>query len=127
MTEPRFLLDTNVCVYLAENISEPLVLRVEQCEVGELATSSIAFAEFARGVDWSRPAAKDSLRRLFEAIPILPFDQNAAMAYAALPFARHRFDGLIGAHAMALGLTLVTANVSDFQDIHGLKVEDWTR
>ena len=127
MTEPRFLLDTNVCVYLAEGLSQPLLQRVEQCELGELVTSSIAFAEFARGIDWSKPDAEDSVRRLFEAIAIQPFDEPAARAYAALPFVRHRFDRLIGAHALALGLILVTANVRDFTDLPGLEIEDWTK
>lgn len=127
VTEPRFLLDTNICVYLAEDLSETLLQRVEQCDLGELVTSTIAFAEFARGIDWAQPQAQDSVDRMFAAIEVLPFDQEAAMAYAALPFARHRFDRLIAAHALALGLTLVTANSRDFRDIPDLKVEDWTR
>jgi tRNA(fMet)-specific endonuclease VapC len=127
VTKPRFLLDTNVCVYLAEDLSQPLLQRVEECELGELVTSSIAFAEFARGIDWSRPDAEDSVRRLFEAIPIQPFDEQAARTYAGLPFVRHRFDRLIAAHAIALGLVLVTANIGDFRDIPGLEIEDWTR
>lgn len=127
VTEPRFLLDTNICVYLAEDLSEPLLLRVEQCELGELVTSSVAFAEFARSIDWSQRAAEDSVERLFQAIDILPFDRKAALAYAGLPFVRHRFDRLIAAHALALGLTLVTANTRDFRDVPDLKVEDWTR
>lgn len=127
MTEPRFLLDTNICVYLAESSSDRLLSRVEQCSVGELATSSIAFAEFARGIDWSQPHSEDSVARLFHAIPVLPFDDAAARAYAALPFARHRFDRLIAGHALALKLTLVTANPRDFLDVPELRVEDWTR
>ena len=125
MTEPRFLLDTNICVYLAENLSETLVKRVEACELGELAISSIAFAEFARGIDWSRPGAKDGVYRLFKLIPILPFDRNAALAYASLPFARHRFDRLIAAHALGIGATLITNNEGDFAGVPGLKVENW--
>lgn len=127
MTEPRFLLDTNICVYLVEDLSDVLVQRIERCERGVLVTSSIAFAEFARGIDWSQPHAKDSVDRLFEAIPIMPFDREAAMAYVALPFARHRLDRLIAAHALALNLTLVSANVKDFRDIAELAVEDWTQ
>ena len=127
VTDPSFLLDTNICVYLAENLSEPLLQRVEQRELGELVTSSIAFAEFARGIDWSRPGARDSVDRLFEAIAIMPFDQKAALAYAELPFARHRYDRLIAAHSLSLGLTLVTNNDRDFVNVPGLSVENWTK
>lgn len=126
VAEARFLLDTNICVYLAENVSELLAQRIERCSPGEVVTSSIAFAEFARGIDWSQPKAHDTVERLFMAIPILSFDRAAAMAYIGLPFARHRLDRLIAAHALALDLTLVTANVRDFRGIADLKVEDWT-
>lgn len=39
---------------------------------------------------------------------------------------RQDFDRLIGAHALASGCTLVTANSSDFSDIPGLTLADWT-
>ena len=58
---------------------------------------------------------------------LLPFDEAAVRAYAALPFRRGSFDRLIAAHALALDLTLVTSNVRDFADIPGLLVENWTR
>ena len=63
----------------------------------------------------------------FERLPVLPFDRAAAHVYARLPFSRHRFDRLIAAHALALDLTLVTANARDFRDMPDLRVEDWTR
>lgn len=65
--------------------------------------------------------------RLFEIVPALPFDASAARAYLNVPFKRGRFDRLIAAHALALGLTLVTSNIDDFIDVPGLKVEDWTQ
>ena len=63
----------------------------------------------------------------FRVVPVLPFDRDAGRAYAELPFKRHRLDRLIAAHALALNVTLVTANPRDFRDIAGLAVEDWTR
>ncbi len=127
MIDPRFLLDTNSLVYLAENLSEPLARRVEDCEIGEVVTSAVVYAEFARGIDWSQPNATDTVERFFQSIPVLDFDQKAARAYADLPFCRAAFDRLIAAHALALGLTLVTANVKDFRDIPDLKMENWTK
>ena len=59
--------------------------------------------------------------------PVVPFDQAAAQIYARLPFRRHRFDRLIAAHALALDVTLVTANERDFRDIAALRVENWTK
>lgn len=37
------------------------------------------------------------------------------------------FDVAVAAHALALGATLVTDNVSDMSRIRGLRVENWTR
>ena len=65
---------------------------------------------------------------------ILPYDRPAAEWHAAErarlglagqtpPFA----DGQIAAVAQVNGLTLVTANISDFQNLRGLRVEDWSQ
>ena len=127
MTEPKFLLDTNSLIYLAERSSVSVIERAEEYSPGELVTSSIVFAEFARGVDWSRPFARTTAERFFEVIPVLPFDRQAALVYASLPFRRHSFDRLIAAHALAMDLTLVTANPRDFRDVPEIAIEDWTR
>ena len=57
---------------------------------------------------------------------MLPFEEVAAEAYQLVPFRRGRFDRLIAAHALALGLTVVTNNEEDFADIPGLAIENWT-
>ncbi len=49
------------------------------------------------------------------------------MSYASIPFKRSRFDRLIAAQALSLGLTLVTNNERDFADVPDLKVENWTK
>ena len=59
-------------------------------------------------------------------VPILPFDEAAARTYAQLPFRRRSFDRLIAAHAISLGITVVTNNEADFADVSGLQVENWT-
>lgn len=121
------LLDSNCCIYIIEGISEPLRRRTESYAPGEIVTSAVAYAEVALGVDRSDPQKIRNFQQLFEIIPVLPFDQSAADRYASLPFARHRFDRLIAAHALALGVILVTANVRDFSEIADLRVEDWTQ
>lgn len=127
LTEPRFLLDANCCILLIEQRSPPLRRRVEECSPAEVVTSAVAFAEVAIGTDWSNDAGADLVNDFFAVVPVLPFDREAGRAYAELPFKRHRFDRLIAAHALALHVTLVTANPRDFQDIDGLRVEDWTQ
>ena len=127
MTEPRFLLDVNSCIYLIEKLSDTLRRNAERVEPGALVTSSICYAEVAVGNDWNNRMAAALVNDFFKAVAIIPFDAAAARRYGDLPFRRHRLDGLIAAHALSLDLTLVTANTRDFAAFDGLRVEDWTQ
>ena len=127
MTEPSFLLDSNICIYLLEGQSDLTRNRLQQYAPGEVITSSIVFAEVTRGIDRADARAIASADRFFQLIEPLPFDRAAAEAYFRIPSRRGRFDRLIAAHALALDLTIVTANEADFADIPGLKLENWTR
>jgi tRNA(fMet)-specific endonuclease VapC len=111
---------------MVEKLSAPLRERAEQCAPGEIVTSAIVFAEVARGTDWSNDEASGLVNEFFRAVPVLPFDRQAALLYGELPFIRHHFDRLIAAHALALDVTLVTANPRDFRGILDLRVENWT-
>lgn len=122
----RFMLDANALILLLGG-HERLVSRAVNCRPDDLCISVISFAEVAHGAASGKPPASDVLRRVRARIPVLPFDEDAAWIYARMPFARHRFDRLIAAHALAMDLTLVTANPRDFRDIAGLRVEDWTQ
>ncbi|TPG13781.1 type II toxin-antitoxin system VapC family toxin [Sphingomonas koreensis] len=124
MTEPAFLLDANTCVYILDGVGEALRQRIEAAPVGNLVTSAVAFAEVMIGLQ--RRGGGAGAKQLFDTIPVLPFERAAAEAYATLPFKRGSFDRLIAAHALALGLTLVTNNERDFADVPGLRVENWT-
>jgi tRNA(fMet)-specific endonuclease VapC len=120
------MLDSNAMILLLD-LDQRVLRRASECFEGELCSSAIAYAEVVRGTAAGKPPARDLLDQAVATIPILPFDQAAADLYARLPFRRHRFDRLIAAHALALDLTLVTANTSDFADVPGLKVENWTK
>lgn len=125
MSDLRYLLDTNICIYLLEGRSEPARRRLEQCEIGEVGTSAIVHGEVMIGV--RDPIAAASAEQFFSMVAVQPFDMEASRAYAQLRFKRTNFDKLIAAHALSLGLTLVTNNEHDFAEIPGLTVENWTR
>lgn len=124
-SDPRYLLDTNICIYILDARLPILRQRVERQPLGSLVTSTIVLAELLRGTDLDDPFAMARLNGLLAIVPALPFDAAAAEAYARLPFRRGRFDRLIAAHALSRGLTVVTANAPDFADVPGLAVEDW--
>jgi tRNA(fMet)-specific endonuclease VapC len=125
-TEPRYLLDTNICIFILDATLPALRQRLEQVDEGGLATSTIVLAELLRGTGMGGEQAMQRLHALLAVVPALSFDAAAAQAYAQLPFRRGRFDRLIAAHALSRGLTVVTANVRDFADVPGLQVENWT-
>src|SRR5215203_4326071 len=110
------MLDSNAMILLLD-LNEPVVRRARECFEGDLCLSAVAYAEVVRGPAAGKSPVRDLLEQSAESIPVLPFDQQAADCYARLPFRRHRFDRLIAAHALALDLTLVTANTDDFADI----------
>lgn len=124
-TEPRYLLDTNICIYILDAARPWLRTRLEQQPLGSLVTSTIVLAEILRGTDLADRMAVARLKQLLQIVPALPFGASAAEAYARLPFRRGRFDRLIAAHALSLGLTVITDNLADFADVPGLFAEDW--
>ena len=121
----KYLLDSNIIVYLTMNSNAGVVRRAAECDDGELVTSSVAIAKVAYGSLNEQPPAIEQLQAFVEEVPVLNFDYKAALAYATLPFKRGSFDRLIAAHALSHGLTVVTHNQKHFADVPGLKVENW--
>ena len=122
----KYLLDSNIIVYLTMNSNKNVVRRAAECDAGDLVTSAVAFADVAYGSMNERPPAIEQLQAFVEEVPVLNFDYKAALAYATLPFKRGSFDRLIAAHALSHDLIVVTHNEKHFADVPGLKVENWT-
>lgn len=123
----KYLLDANIVIAAALGHGEALRARLAACEEGDVVMSAIAYAEVIYGSSQGMPPPLDRLELFAEEVPVLDFDRAAATAYASFRFKRASFDRLIGAHALALDLTLVTDNETDFADVPGLRVENWTR
>jgi tRNA(fMet)-specific endonuclease VapC len=126
VADPQFMLDTNICIYVLEGLLPKLRDKIQSCAPEQLVTSAITYAEVIRGIDPDDRIAMAKIARFFKVIPAVPFDAPAAFAFQRVPFRRKSFDRLIAAHALALGLTVVTNNEADFADVPGLKVENWT-
>ena len=122
----KYLLDSNIIVYLTMNSNENVTRRAGECDDGDLVTSAIAYAEVAYGSLNEQPPAIEQLQAFVEEVQVLNFDYKAALAYATLPFKRGSFDRLIAAHALSHDLTVVTHNEKHFADVPGLRVENWT-
>lgn len=129
---PRYMLDTNMCIYLMKHQPEAVARRFAQCYVGDVVMSAITHAELAYGVSVAANPEREraNLAALVEDIPVLAFDAPAGLAYGPIRLATRArktdaLDKLIAAHAVALGVTLVTNNVKDFAKYPGIVIENW--
>lgn len=129
---PRYMLDTNMCIYLMKNQPEEVARRFAQCYVGDVVMSAITYAELEYGVVVSADPEHEraNLAALVEDIPVVAFDAPAGVAYGPIRLAtrenkKDALDKLIAAHAVALGMTVVTNNMKDFSKYPGVVAENW--
>ena len=129
----RYLLDTNICIYLMKEASPSVARRFAALRVGDVGMSAITLAELRYGVEADavhRKRNEKALDALLEEIPAVPFDASAAASYGVIRAAvrdrkRDALDRLIAAHAISADLILVTNNTSDFEGYPDLRVENW--
>lgn len=129
----RYMLDTNICIYLMKHQPPEVAARFAQCYVGDVVISAITLAELEYGVACSgdlQARNRKALDDFLQEVPAAPFDGAAAAAYGPTRLAtrerqRDALDKLIASHALALGVTLVTNNLADFAAYPGLQLENW--
>jgi tRNA(fMet)-specific endonuclease VapC len=131
----RYLLDTNICIYLRQNRPAGVTARFQRLQPGDAVLSVITYGELAYGAERSRQRthALESLARLVSLLPVLPLPEHSGTVYgeirAALESRGEKIGGndlWIAAHARAAGLILVTNNESEFRRVSGLKIQNWT-
>jgi tRNA(fMet)-specific endonuclease VapC len=132
----RFLLDTNICIYIRQQRPDAVLRRFRRLRPGEAALSVITYGELIYGAAKSsqREAALERLRELVHWLPPLPLPEAAAEAYGSIRAEQAAKGEMIGnndlwiaAHAMAAELTLVTNNEKEFRRVRGLKLQNWAR
>lgn len=129
---PRYMLDTNMCIYLMKNQPEEVARRFAQCYVGDVVMSAITYAELEYGVSVSANPERErgNLAELVKDILVVSFDASAGAAYGPVRLAtrdsrKDHLDKLIAAHAASLNVTLVTNNLKDFARYPGGATENW--
>jgi tRNA(fMet)-specific endonuclease VapC len=130
----RYLLDTSAASYAITKKSPAFDRRLVRVPMVELGVSTVTEGELRYGLA-RRPSAplQATLETFLLALTIFPWDSSAAQSYGNLRAALERrgqllgsLDMMIAAHALSLGLTLVSGDTA-FKRIKHLKVEDWTK
>lgn len=130
----RYLLDTNICIYIIKKQPVEVFNRLRKCAVGDVAISSVTLAELEYGAaKSSKPAQnRNALIAFLSPLEILSFDDRAAIHYGDIRSCLERkgkiigsMDMLIAAHARSIPLILVTNNMDEFSRVPDLRVENW--
>jgi tRNA(fMet)-specific endonuclease VapC len=131
----KYMLDTNICIYLIKQKPPKVLKHFKSHAVGDIGISSITLAELRYGVSKSQHVEKNrqALDEFILPLEIEDFNEKAAAAYGTVRADLEKagkpigsMDMLIGAHALALGATLVTNNTKELKQIKDLKVVDWS-
>ncbi len=129
----KYLLDTNICAYFL-NGKFDLEVKIDKVGFENCVVSEITIAELKYGVEKSTLKEKnrktlETFQTKFGVIPIFPVLDIYAKEKARLKTKGKildDFDLLIGSTAIFNNLTLVTKNVSDFDRLEDIEIEDWT-
>lgn len=132
----KYLLDTNICIYIIKKKPEYVFKKFAELRIGEVGISSITLAELQFGVmKSSNPEKnKDALDRFLIPLEIFDFGHEETVAYGKIRSVLEKngtpigpLDTLIAAHAISLNLTLVTNNEKEFERVPGIKMDNWVK
>jgi tRNA(fMet)-specific endonuclease VapC len=128
----EFMLDTDSVSFALRGHGR-VGARIVEHPPSQICISAITLAELNFGAE-RRDSRK--LRTLIErfarTIAVMPFDDECSASFGKLasklvskgrPIGQS--DTLIAAHAIALGVTLVTNNEKHFKHVDGLKIANW--
>ncbi|GBF82790.1 type II toxin-antitoxin system tRNA(fMet)-specific endonuclease VapC [Aphanothece sacrum] len=130
----KYLLDTNICIYLIKKKPFKVFEKFKNIEPGDIGVSSITVAELKYGVYKSQHLEKNkvALTQFLIPLEIVSFDVNATVIYGQIRANLERegmiigaMDMLIAAQAVALDLILITNNIKEFTRVPNLKLENW--
>ena len=129
------MLDTNICIYFIKRRPESVLQRFGSFPVGDIGISTITLAELEYGAAKSAQPKQNrqALEQFISPLQVAAFDQAATEAYGRIRVMLEKtgravgaMDLLIAAHALSLGVRLVTNNEKGFKRVPGLRVENWT-
>jgi tRNA(fMet)-specific endonuclease VapC len=132
-----YVLDTNAVSALMKG-STAVVERLAATEPAGITVPQPVLAEIAFGIErLPRSKRRTALQARFDLLsaelPRAEWTDAVSQMYGRIKATLERrgtriedFDAAIAAHALALGATLVTANLGHMARVPGLRLEDWS-
>ena len=129
----RYLLDTNIISALVRDPRGVVYQKLRDLQPAAVCTSIVVAAEIQYGLRKGvSKALRSNVEKVLCALDVLPLEQPVDEHYGEIrahlqkrgqPIGQN--DLFIAAHALALGLTLVSDNVREFSKVPKLKLENW--
>jgi tRNA(fMet)-specific endonuclease VapC len=129
----RYLLDTNIFIAALKGHAE-VRERLSATPLSDVLLSPVVSGELELGVAKSTltERSRARLHEVVSRLTVIPLDEEVARHYADIRATLEKRGTPIGANdlwiaaqARALGASLVTDNVREFDRVDGLKVENW--
>jgi tRNA(fMet)-specific endonuclease VapC len=130
----RYLLDTNICIYLIKNRPSEVLEQFRQHSPQDVAISTITLFELQYGIEKSqyRQRSEDALAKFLLPLNLINLDRSSATEAANIRARLEKkgipigpYDLLIAGIARSRDMILVTNNTSEFEIIVGLHLENW--
>ncbi len=130
----HYLLDTNICIYLIKKHPPEVFKRFQQIQLKQLHIPTITVFELYYGIEKNNSQQRNlsALENFIAPLTLVNFNIDAAIQAAKIRTALQKKGTIIGAYdiqiaaiALSLNMVLLTNNISEFERVNDLKLENW--
>ena len=129
-----YMLDTNICIYAIKGKYPMLNEKLLSVHPDDIKVSAVTVFELEYGASKSKwgDKTREILRMFLAAFDVLPFTEKDAVVCGQIradltakgtPIGA--YDIMIAAQSISRNLTVVTHNVSEFERVPMIVLEDW--
>ncbi|HEY5891737.1 MAG TPA: type II toxin-antitoxin system VapC family toxin [Chthoniobacterales bacterium] len=129
----KYLLDTDVCIAVLRG-SLRVRERLQAVRPDDCGISVVSIFELLSGVECCRRPEEErrKVETFIAPMHVLPFDQDSALRAAQVRWHLEKvgrpigpYDLLLAGQALAVDVTLVTGNTTEFARVPNLVLENW--
>ena len=130
----RYLLDTNICIYLIKKRPKEVLYQFKKHPPQDVAISTITLFELQYGIEKSLypQQSKDALAKFLSPLNLISMDRSSALESAVIRAQLEKqgmpigpYDLLIAGLARSRDMILVTNNTKEFERVDNIYIENW--